>query len=431
MSTRAKQMPCGVQLRTNAEGRPTYRVRVRRGGAVQTATLPTLEEALAWRARAIAAARGDAEAPAAPSRPKPSALPPRATTVEDAARRLVLGMRDGSIRTRDGKPFKPSVVRKYEEALRLGVLPLVGAVPVAELRKGDVQQLVDSIAAQRTAEHARKALTALRTLCRTCEAYGELDASPCVGVRVPVDPEPERSARILTPQEADAIVHAAYADDERLERSFAGPLIQLAFGTGLRLGELLALRWGADGVDLAAGVVHVRRSLDRVRAADGSYPVVAPKSRSSRRDVQLADDDIAAMRRHLLASGRPRDGAAVFTLDGEAPSPVPAYRGFRRACFRAGVLLDDAPPELRTTKSYAAFQRSCRELEIAEPLPRFHDARHAYATHALAAGLSAHAVAQLLGHSDAGLVWRRYGHALPDELARAAETLAAFRAASS
>jgi integrase len=94
------------------------------------------------------------------------------------------------------------------------------------------------------------------------------------------------------------------------------------------------------------------------------------------------------------------------------------------------VLLAGAPAELRKPMSYAAFQRRCRELEIGEPLPRFHDTRHAYATHALAAGLSAHAVAQLLGHSDAGLVWRRYGHALPDELARAADTLAAFRSSA-
>ncbi len=433
MTTRTKarqKMPPGVDLRVGTDGQTSYRVSVRRGGRTQTATLSTLEDALAWRARAIAAVRGEGEAPAAPSRPQPETLMPAAPTIEEAARRLVLGMRDGSIRTRDGKTFKPSVIRKYEEALRLGVLPLVGAVSVSELRKPDVQRLVDSIASQRTAEHARKSLTALRTLYRTCEAFGELDASPCTGVRVPVDPEPERPARILTPPETEAIIRAAYADDERLKRSFAGPLVLLAFGTGLRLGELLALRWGTDGLDLAAGVVHVRRSLDRVRAADGSYPVVPPKSRTSRRDVPLAADDLAAMRRHLLACGRPDDGAAVFTVDGEVPSPVPAYRGFRRACFRAGVQLDDAPAELRKCKSYAAFQRRCRELEIGEPLPRFHDTRHAYATHALAAGLSAHAVAQLLGHSDAGLVWRRYGHALPDEIARAADALAEWRKAA-
>lgn len=88
--------------------------------------------------------------------------------------------------------------------------------------------------------------------------------------------------------------------------------------------------------------------------------------------------------------------------NGEALSPVPAYRAFRRAAERA---------------------------EIAAPLPRFHDARHAFATHALGAGLTAHAVAALLGHTDAGLVLRSYGHALPDELASAGDVLSAWRAA--
>jgi integrase len=45
---------------------------------------------------------------------------------------------------------------------------------------------------------------------------------------------------------------------------------------------------------------------------------------------------------------------------------------------------------------------------------------HTAATFFLAAGLRSHAVAELLGRSDAGLVDRVYRHALPDELARAA-----------
>jgi integrase len=88
---------------------------------------------------------------------------------------------------------------------------------------------------------------------------------------------------------------------------------------------------------------------------------------------------------------------------------VPAYRAFKRAC-RAAL---EAPKDTKASE-----------------LPRFHDLRHAFASHALAAGLSAHAVAKLLGHSDAGLVWRRYGHALPDELAGAGERLAIWRAAA-
>jgi integrase len=140
-----------------------------------------------------------------------------------------------------------------------------------------------------------------------------------------------------------------------------------------------------------------------VRGADGLYPVLAPKSRAGRRDVPLAPEDVARLRRHRLATGRPPDGELVFAgKDGTQLSPVPAYRAFKRAALRAG---------------------------LGEPLPRLHDCRHAFATHLLAAGLSAHAVAALLGHADAGLVLRRYGHALPEEVARAGTVLSAWRAA--
>lgn len=340
----------GITERRDAGGRSRYLVRVRRRGRAHTATLPTLEQALAWRAQALAATEGRGQAP---QRPQPPASKPteRAATVEDAARRLARGMVAGTIRTRDGRPYKPSVVRKYEEQLRVLVLPRIGAVPVATLTPGDVQRLVDELAAERTPEHARKALTALRVALRVAQRYGELDANPCAGVRVPASADGEKAARILTPEDAAAIVAAAEDDDERLRRSFGGPLIGLLFGSGLRLGEALSLRYGPDGLDLDTDTVHVRASLDRVRGADGEYAVHAPKSRAARRDVPLAIEDAKRLRRHRLATGRPDDGDLVFSNgDGEALSPVPAYRAFKRAARRAGLL----------------------------PLPRPHDARHAF-----------------------------------------------------
>jgi integrase len=66
--------------------------------------------------------------------------------------------------------------------------------------------------------------------------------------------------------------------------------------------------------------------------------------------------------------------------------------------------------------------------EAGIPSLRVHDLRHTCATFWLAAGLSVHAVADLLGHVDAGLVLRLYGHALPAEVSSAAERLEAWRA---
>jgi integrase len=426
------QHHAGILERRDADGRARFRVRVSRQGQTFSATLPTLEAALAWRAQALAAIEGDAEPPERPAtKALVPELPGRAVTVEDAARRLVRGMRDGSVRTNKGQLYKPSVLRKYEEQLRCLVLPEVGAVPIATLTGGDVQRLVDAIAASWTPEHARKALTALRVALRLAQRYGEIDSNPCAGVTVPVAVEGEKPASILTPEEAAAIVTKCEADDARLARSFAAPLYALAFGSGLRLGELLALRWGPDGLDLDAGVVHVRASLDRVRDGSGEYARLAPKSRAGKRDVPLAAEDLARLRRHRLATGRPPDGELVFSgPEGEPLSPVPAYRAWKRAC--RAVRVAPARADLEAAQTMASDEKvneAEARLEAArtEPLPRPHDTRHAFATHMLAAGRTAHAVAELLGHADAALVTRRYGHALPDELASAGEALSAWR----
>ena len=162
----------------------------------------------------------------------------------------------------------------------------------------------------------------------------------------------------------------------------------------------------SDGLDLDAGLVRVRHALDRHLDEKGSYPLMRPKSRASRRDVPLSGDDAGRMLRHRAATGNPPDGTLVFA---DARGRPLAAHGLPRN----------------------AWQRIVRGSGVAEPLPRFHDLRHAYATHALAAGLTAHAVAELLGHADAGLVWQRYGHALPAEVAEAGQKLGAWRRAQS
>jgi integrase len=150
--------------------------------------------------------------------------------------------------------------------------------------------------------------------------------------------------------------------------------------------------------------VGVRRSLDRQRSITGTFAEVAPKSRASRRDVPLVPADAARLRRHRLATGRPPDGSLVFCDEDGRP-------------LNASGLVRHS------------WRRAVRDAGIAEPLPRIHDARHAWATSMLAAGIGPQAVTRLGGWGDAALVHRRYGHALPDELAGAGQALERFREA--
>jgi integrase len=67
---------------------------------------------------------------------------------------------------------------------------------------------------------------------------------------------------------------------------------------------------------------------------------------------------------------------------------------------------------------------------LAEPAPRFHDARHAWAVAVLRAGIPPAALGRLGGWADVGMIHRRYGrHALPDELDGAGPTLGVWREA--
>jgi integrase len=404
MSKSKPTLPRGVELRIDSDGQARYRVRVRRGGQAQTATLPTIAAALAWRAQALAAVDGKAEPPTAP---RPVVVQQHASgrvvSVEAAAKRLCRGMLDGTIRNGSGRLYKPSAMREYESSLRVHVLPRIGELPISTLTRGEIQRLTDELAAEQGAATARKCLTAFRVVLRVADRYGELDGpNPCAGVKAPTGEHDERPARVLTFAETDALRSAAERDDTRFGRSFSGPFVALGLDTGLRLGELLALPWGADGLDLEIGIVHVRRSLDRRLDKSGAYPIVSPKSKASVRDVPLPASTAALMRRHRLATGRPADGALVFS--GERGRPIPP---------------NGAPRE--------AWRRMLVAAKIAEPLPRFHDLRHTYATQALAAGVGVHAVANLLGHSTAALVLARYGHALPGEVAAAAGALEAWR----
>ena len=154
---------------------------------------------------------------------------------------------------------------------------------------------------------------------------------------------------------------------------------------------------------LAAPAREALLAEGELRWAQVALAAVAPKSRASRRDVPLAPADAARLRRHRLATGRPPDRALLYAAeDGRHLNATGVVRhALRRGC-------------------------GCRHRL---PVPGFTTPASAWATSMLAAGIGAQAVTRLGGWSDAALVHRRYGHALPDELAGAGEALERFREA--
>jgi integrase len=183
------------------------------------------------------------------------------------------------------------------------------------------------------------------------------------------------------------------AGGDRLEALYV-----LAVTTGMRQGELLALRW--QDVDVENAVVSVRRTLTR---SGGRVVFGEPKTKKSRRSIRLTPQAVEALKSHLerqlqdmeILGDRYQDQGLVFTTDTGAPIN---------------------PSNLR--------QRSFAPLLKRAGLPhmRFHDLRHTCATLLLSRGVHPKFVQELLGHATIAITLDTYSHVMPsmgDATARA------------
>lgn len=293
-------------------------------------------------------------------------------TLREAWETWLAGARDGSVMTRSGDRYKPSVIRSYETSMRLHVLEDLGAAKLSAISRFDIQAVADRmLAAGADPSTIRNAMMPLRVVYR--RALGrEVAVNPTVGLELPA--VRGRRDRIASVEEAAALI-AGLPDDQQA-------LWACAFYAGLRLGELRALR--DEDVDLAAGVIHVRRSWDR---KDGA---IEPKSRAGTRKVPI----VALLRVHLAAH-RLRNRGGLFFGDRESP-------------------LDDTLARRQAAKVWAA-----KKL----PVFGFHDARHTYASLSIAAGVNVKALSTYMGHSGIAITLDRYGHLMPGNETEAAELL--------
>ena len=335
-------------------------------------TFPTLAAARAWRADAEVALR------------RRTLRAPQPTTVREAGEAWLAGAKEGTIRTRSGHRYKPSALLRYEMALRQQVFPELGARRLSDLQRLDLQDLADRLLAEGLAPGSvRNALMPLRTILRRAVTRGDLAVNASTGLELPASQG--RRERIATPAEAAKLLEALPPPDQALWAT--------ALYTGLRRGELQALPW--EDVDLTAGLLRVERAFD-----DKARVYVEPKSAAGRRSVPIPSDLRKRLREHRLATGR--SSGLVFGTTAERPfTPSTVTRRARTAWKKAGLA----------------------------PLG-FHEARHTFASFAIAAGVNAKALSTYMGHASVTITYDRYGHLMPGNEAQAAGLLDAYLSAA-
>lgn len=223
---------------------------------------------------------------------------------------------------------------------------------------------IDRFKAAKLKTHAAKTvnnmLTVLRNALDVAARWERLESVPRIAWVKTEKPE----FRFLDFDEAAALVNAAKHEP------LAHAMVVVALNTGLRLGELLALKW--DAVNLKAGRLHVREAVAR-------GIVGTPKSGRSR-EVALNDTALAVLKDH-----RHLRGPLVFCNDdGSMLTKNEAKGPLRRARIRAGI----------TSLGWHAL-------------------RHTFASHLTMRGVPLKAVQELLGHATIEMTMR-YAHLSPN-----------------
>lgn len=283
--------------------------------------------------------------------------PPRGSTFP-FARVVELMLRDLEALER-----KETTLDNYRSILRAHLLPRFGELAVNRVRKSDIEEFMAALTEAGLAARTRSGIFKLLSqVFAFALRHGWCEENPCRSVRRPRIRDCSE-IRFLNQQELDALI--ASVDVSAVPfGSIDRAIFITAAMTGMRQGELLALRW--RDVDWQAKRIRVRRNYTR-----GHWST--PKSRSGERSVPLSSKVEAELRAHLLRTAFTDEDDLVFAnpLSGEVLPHGPLVRRFKKALKAAGV----------------------RKI-------RFHDLRHTFGTRIAAAGVPMRVLQAWMGHRD-------------------------------
>lgn len=293
----------------------------------------------------------------------------------------------------------PKTFERYSELLKRHVRPHVGATALQKLQPAALAELYGKLQtgglAARTVGHVHRVLHRALGHAAQWSLVARNVASLVSPPRVP-----ESEVSIIQAGDLGVVL-------KTLRDRAIYPIASLALATGMRRGELLALRW--QDVDFDRALLRVERSLESTKVG---LRFKEPKTRHGRRAISLPAIIVGELRarwklqqeqRLALGLGKAPGGALVFSsIEGEPLDP------------RA------------VTKAWSRAMKAIDKDDLT-----FHSLRHTHASQLIAAGVDVLTVSRRLGHGSPTITLAVYGHLFHNSDDRAASIMeAAFAGAS-
>ena len=285
---------------------------------------------------------------------------------------------------------KQKTFDQYETILRTHIIPDIGDIRLADLKTMHIQRIItkmdDSGLSHRTIEVMKIVMHAALKQAQRNKLVGE---NVCENVVLPRK-QPKR-IRVLNEDEQTKLIAA-------LKDNYIGRGLLFALYTGMRRGEVLALKW--SDYDKNEKTISITKALSRVRTYNKNgnktmLTVTTPKTDTSIRTVPLIDKAVELLAEHKRKQERYMELVGDYYTDNDL-----IFSSSR------GDYLDPGNFNRKLNKTV-------KKIGIAQISP--HALRHSFATRGLEAEVSLKAMQELLGHSSITVTGDIYTHILKEQ----------------
>lgn len=297
--------------------------------------------------------------------------------------------------------LKPKSYDRLEQTLLYDVYPYIGEIQLQSIKADDIQNMLNELKKDGKAYSTiKKAYDAVNSCFKLGIEKRTISTNPAVGVIIPNKKLfPAQKIPFYTQDEAKRLIEQATICWPNGTRRYPlGSFVPLIINTGLRMGELLALKWDED-IDFENKTLTVHKNISLVKNRkedpEKKYELLLQDSvktdAGQDRSIPLNEQAINALLDLKSVTG---NSPFVMTTKNETHvSPRNIDRIFRRIAKAAG------------------FEE--------EKIFGVHSLRHTFATLLLSNGVEIKTVSELLGHSDVTITYNTYIHVIKDQKRKA------------
>lgn len=274
---------------------------------------------------------------------------------------------------------KESSFMKYSNLLDTYILPKLGKRSVRRISYGDIEGFCNSLLLEGGAKKdglSSKTVSDCLTLVRRILRYAaDRGYEPLYDGKSIVIKQRSEEMRILSRSEQKILCDYLY--DHLDERNIG---ILLCLFTGMRIGEICALKW--EDISLSERTIYVHRTMQRIQVKENpehktKIIISSPKSICSSRKIPLPDEFMKLLEK---------------------------YKRSEKAYVLTGTECRYVEP--RTMENH--FHRIAEECSINRI--KFHSLRHTFATRCVELGFDIKSLSEILGHASVNITMNRYVH---------------------